>query len=164
MSAGADRMGDVNHVFGHWQWRMNHKNAKLDDKRKKLIQKALKLGYSTVDLIAAIDGCAKSPFHMGQNDRNAVYDGLDLILRDASKIDGFIKTNSLPEQVGGNHATHQPGNTKPRSRVEVVAGHLFGASAGQTRQGQGEGAGSIQGAATGETSRILEHVPDTGTD
>jgi len=106
MSADADSLS-VFAVFDHWRVRMNHPNAKLDDKRRKLIQKALKLGYTAAELIEAIDGCAKSPFHMGQNERSTVYDGLDLILRDASKIDGFIKHNSLPApQQGGTYANN----------------------------------------------------------
>lgn len=83
-------------IFKHWQERMNHPGSRLDDKRRKLIAKALKLGYAEENLIAAIDGCAKSAYHMGQNDSGKVYDSIDLIFRSADKIDGFIKTNSLP--------------------------------------------------------------------
>lgn len=107
---------DVIEVFDHWRTRMNHDRAMLDQKRTKLIKMALETGYTKADLIEAIDGCAKSPFHMGQNQDRKVYDGLDLILRDASKIDGFIKTNRVPIQLAGvgnekNRFGHQPDNS-----------------------------------------------------
>lgn len=76
-------------VFGYWQKAMGSPNSKLDDKRKKLIQGALK-HYGPREVCEAIKGCARSPWHMGQNDRNRKYNGLDLILRDAEHIDRFI--------------------------------------------------------------------------
>ena len=72
----------------------------VSDKRKKKIRGAMKLGYSPDDLKQAIDGCASSSFHMGQNDRQMVYDGLDLIFRDADHIDKFIKLQQMPAGPG----------------------------------------------------------------
>jgi len=77
-------------IFQHWQKIMNHPRAKLDKKRETKIAQALKLGYSIDDLKQAINGCANTPFNMGQNDRLQRYDDLELILRDASHIDRFI--------------------------------------------------------------------------
>lgn len=85
----------VAEVFDHWRVKMSSPRSKLDDKRKRLITNALK-NYSTEDLKQAIDGCAASPFHMGQNDRKEKYNGLDLILRNADKIDGFIAKALTP--------------------------------------------------------------------
>ncbi len=104
---------EVNEVFNYWREVMNHPKAKIDDKRRKLIDKAMKLGYSKDDLIAAINGCLKSPYHMGQNDSGTVYDDLGLILRDAGKIDGFIKKNVLPTKQQGEY--HE--NIKDSDRV-----------------------------------------------
>lgn len=84
---------DVREVFEHWQTRMNHPKAKLDNSRRGKIKAALKT-YPKDDLIQAIDGCAKSTFHMGQNDKGTVYDGLDLILRNADHIEKFIRMNT----------------------------------------------------------------------
>lgn len=75
---------------------MAHPKAKLDPKRDTAIRRALKLGYSESDLIAAIDGCSKTPHNMGDNDRGERYDGLDLILRDAAHIDRFIANAANP--------------------------------------------------------------------
>ncbi|WP_131779195.1 hypothetical protein [Legionella bozemanae] len=78
------------HIFEHWQKTMNYPRAKLDGKRQRIIIKALKLGYSIDDLKKAIDGCAKTPFNMRENDRRQVYDDISLILRDAEHIERFM--------------------------------------------------------------------------
>lgn len=80
----------VKRVFEHWKRVMNHPASHLDAKRRSVIQDRMKEGYSADHLILAIDGCAKSAWHMGQNDKSKVYDSLDLICRDASKVDGFM--------------------------------------------------------------------------
>lgn len=101
----------IGDVFEFWKTTMNHGKAKLDNKREKLITKALDLGYSVEDLKAAIVGCAKSEYHMGKNDNGTVYDDLGLILRDAGKIDGFIKksTQAIP------NAAYQSNNSRSGS-------------------------------------------------
>lgn len=86
---------DVSAVFDHWRSVMASPRSKLDDKRRKVIRAALK-NYSAEDLIAAIDGCRASPWHMGQNDRRQKYNGLDLILRNAEKIDQFMSFRDFP--------------------------------------------------------------------
>lgn len=86
----------VYEVFAYWQNVMGHPKAKLDRKRRDKITHRLKDGYSTDDLMRAIDGCAKSPHHMGQNDRGTVYDDIELICRDAPHVDKFIKLADQP--------------------------------------------------------------------
>lgn len=90
------RREQVAAVFDHWRLTMNHQRSVLDDKRRKLIEARMKDGYSIDDLKAAITGCSLSPFHMGQNEQGARYDGLELILRDGSKVDKFLATYRTP--------------------------------------------------------------------
>lgn len=90
---------EVVDVFDHWKEVHNHPRAKLDDKRKAVIRKALK-SYSADDLKLAIQGCKHSDFHQGKNDSGVIYDALSLILRDGDKIDKFIALASGPK--------HQP--------------------------------------------------------
>lgn len=93
--------GTTKRVFEYWRNVMNHHRSQLDEKRRKAIRAAIKMGYSEDDLRRAIDGCRNSPFHMGENDRNARYDELTLILRDASHIDRFIRQASeAPSRLG----------------------------------------------------------------
>ncbi len=86
----------TNGIFNYWQEAMNHPRAKLDKKRERIIQNALQLGYSIVDLKLAIDGCAKTPFNMGENDRRQVFDDISLIFRDAEHIERFINNATNP--------------------------------------------------------------------
>lgn len=82
-------MSGATEVFDYWRVKMKSPRSKMDSNRRTLITNALKL-YTSEDLKNAIDGCAGSPFHMGVNDQKTKYNGLDLILRNAEKIDGFM--------------------------------------------------------------------------
>jgi uncharacterized protein YdaU (DUF1376 family) len=83
--------GSVGMVFTYWQNQRGHEKAKLDDRREKAIKARLKDGYSVEDLCRAVDGIAKSPHHMGQNDSRTVYDDIELICRSAANVDKFRK-------------------------------------------------------------------------
>ena len=86
----------IRHVFQHWKTVMSHAGAKLDHKRKSMISKALKSGYSYEQLCDAITGCSYTPHNMGDNDRGQRYDGLHVILRDGDQIDRFIHNYQYP--------------------------------------------------------------------
>lgn len=78
--------------------------------REQKVNARLKQGYSVEQLCRAIDGCRKSPHHQGQNDTGTVYDDLELICRDAPKVDAFIaiasgKNNSPAAQAASRAAT-----------------------------------------------------------
>lgn len=77
---------DVQMVFDHWRQEHNHPQARLDDKRLKLIRVALK-SYTPEQLCQSISGFKNSAHHMGQNQTKTVYDSIGLFLRDAEHID-----------------------------------------------------------------------------
>lgn len=86
-----DKLTDAEfQVFEHWRVTLKHQRAKATPERKRLIAKALK-AYTVEELQQAITGVTRSPHHMGQNDRHTRYDDLELILRDAKHIEGFIR-------------------------------------------------------------------------
>jgi hypothetical protein len=93
-----EEVRDVGQVFMHWQASMHKPRALLDDKRRKLIRKALALGYTVSDLCKAIDGCKASAWHMGENERGKAFNTLELILRDAEKIDSFMGIADTPPE------------------------------------------------------------------
>ena len=78
-------------VFEYWQRVMGHQASKLDAKRVKSIKGRLADGYTVAQLCRAVDGCKYDPFSQGANDRQAVYDDIELICRDGPKVDKFIK-------------------------------------------------------------------------
>lgn len=82
-------------VFEHWKTMHQHSQAKLDDKRQRLIAKALK-AYSEADLCLCITGYLNSPHHMGQNDSATRYDAIELLLRDSQHIDAGLQFYKSP--------------------------------------------------------------------
>lgn len=77
-------------VFQHWVF-MLHKNPRrcaLGPTRRRAIDKALQL-YDEDTLLLAIEGCAASPWHAGDNDRDREFNGIELILRDEAHIERF---------------------------------------------------------------------------
>ncbi len=105
-SASPDR-DVIAEVFAYWQKVMDSPRSQLDDKRRKAIKGALKL-YEPRQVCEAILGCSRSAWHMGENDRRAKYNGLDLILRDAEHIDKFMelasKRTTGPESIEQRNA------------------------------------------------------------
>jgi len=80
----------VAEVFGYWvQATGRGSRTKLTTKRRKAVASRLKEGYTADDLRQAIDGCAGSAFHQGQNDQQTKYDDLVLICRDGEHVEQF---------------------------------------------------------------------------
>ena len=77
-------------IFAHWQTVHKKRSAKLDQKRRRLILRALK-AYSATQLCECIDGYARSPHHMGQNATGTKYDDIGLMLRDAAHIEAGLQ-------------------------------------------------------------------------
>jgi len=76
-------------VFNYWISKLGHTKAKFTRDRKGKISARLKEGFSIDELKRAIDGCAASSYHMGDNDDGKVYDNINLIFRNAEKIESF---------------------------------------------------------------------------
>ena len=77
-------------VWGHWLTVMGSERAVLDHKRRVKIAAAIH-DYGIEASCDAINGCAMSKFHMGDNPQQKKYNSIDLIFRDADKIEGFIQ-------------------------------------------------------------------------
>ncbi len=82
---------DVEKIFAYWAEKMGKPRAKLNSKRRRKVEARLAEGYSREDLLAAIDGCAKSPWHMGTNPDSRQWNDLELICRDGSKVESFME-------------------------------------------------------------------------
>lgn len=86
---------NVELVFKYWCQAMNHPRAKLDEKRRSLIARALK-DWTVDDLQKAITGCSLTPHNMGDNANDQRYDGLHIIFKDADNIERFIRNADKP--------------------------------------------------------------------
>jgi hypothetical protein len=96
---------EIAEVFEHWKVTFDHPKASLDAKRSALIKRALK-GYSVADLCASISGYRHSPHHMGQNERQTVYDAIELFLRDAEHIDKGLRFAEAPPPITSELTNH----------------------------------------------------------
>lgn len=90
-NSAPSREAQIWQVFVYWQDTCGHPKATLGPKRHRAIEARLKHGYSVERLCLAVDGCRGSPMHQGANDRNTVYDDIELICRDETKCDRFIE-------------------------------------------------------------------------
>jgi len=96
-------------VFAHWTRELDHSGAKPTVERITKIRARLRDGYTESDMIAAIDGCANSPFHRGENDSATKYDDLTLILRNGSNLEKFKE--KAPKSFGGYETPESVGET-----------------------------------------------------
>ena len=91
-AAHAHEQTAVDRVFGHWVY-MLHKSPRrtaLGPKRRRAIEQMLAL-YEEETLLLAIEGCAASAWHAGENDRGRAFDDLELILRDEPHVERFAE-------------------------------------------------------------------------
>ena len=74
----------------------------LDIKRMTAVKSAIH-DFGIEDCMRALDGCAKSDFHMGRNKQNKRYDDIELILRDQEHVERFIGyCNKADGEQGGD--------------------------------------------------------------
>lgn len=80
----------VERVFDHWVFMLgkNPKVCALGPKRRQAIDRALRL-YDEGVLLLAIEGCAASAWHNGDNDRDRAFNDIELILRDEAHVERF---------------------------------------------------------------------------
>jgi hypothetical protein len=83
---------EVQRVFDYWSVRLDHPRSKLDARRARLIRARL-AEFSVDALCRAVDGCARSDFHMGRHPKTVGqrHDGIGLIFRSAEHIERFIE-------------------------------------------------------------------------
>jgi len=84
----------IQEIFSYWKEKMKHPNAKLDSNRRGRIEARLREGRGLDEFKLAIDGCANSTYHQGDNDRRKVYDDIELICRDAKHFEMFKEINN----------------------------------------------------------------------
>jgi hypothetical protein len=96
--------GSVDTIFEHWKLSTGRKRAMLSERRSKLITKAIE-GYGIDDCKRVVDGAMASSFHRGANDEGKEYLDIELLFRDAQKIEQFIGYAEKPPKPTNRHKT-----------------------------------------------------------
>jgi hypothetical protein len=80
----------VERVFEHWVVMLQHSRTRvaLGPTRRRAVEKALEL-YDVETLLMAIEGCASSRWHGGDNDRGRAYNDLTFIVHNEERIERF---------------------------------------------------------------------------
>lgn len=88
--AAPEAVSPEERVFAHWVWMMGKapRRTVLGPERRKVLRRALEL-YDVETLMLAIEGCAGSAWHAGDNDRGTAYNDLELILRNERNVERF---------------------------------------------------------------------------
>jgi len=139
----------IENVWKEYIQIMAKPRARLDDKRRRLIAKALEI-YTYDELVHAIKGYTFSPFHMGDNEKKKRWDDIELLLRDAQHIDAGL---ALYENHTGGPNSRPPAGALNggRSRSQGFSPHerwnAFGDRAPGARGLPGAGEGSPAGSA-----------------
>lgn len=97
-------------IFDYWKAERGHPKAILSSERKEAIQDRLAENYSVERIKQAIRGIKRSEHHMGKNDRNMVYDDIELICRYGSNVDQLA---DLEEKLIQKVATAPPSPLLP---------------------------------------------------
>lgn len=86
---------EIQEVFDHWiavHKAESKRKPILDVKRRRLLAVSI-YDFGVDGCKEAIDGCANSHFHMGQNKRGKIYNSLELIFRSVGDTERFIGYN-----------------------------------------------------------------------
>jgi hypothetical protein len=87
-----EALSPLERVFEHWVFMLGKAPGRvaLGPQRRRAIERALDL-YPEATLLLAVEGCASSAWHAGDNDRRRPFDDLALILRDEEHIERFAE-------------------------------------------------------------------------
>lgn len=131
-----DLVRAVNKVWGHYHAVMGPRSDAPDGEQRRIIRDALKVANGSNydekadELCRAIDGCARSAFHMGQNERKKKYNRLSQILKGKrggkttrEQIDMFLE---IAENSGlQSHVTSATHARVQQARRDVLDGWEF---------------------------------------
>lgn len=74
-------------------WKANNKRVNegvIGQKQIALVMDRLAEGFSVIALCHAFEGCLSSDHHIGRNERNTVYDSVELVYKDTANVNRFI--------------------------------------------------------------------------
>lgn len=83
------RDAEILEIFTYWQKTLGYR-SKLDEARRSKIAARLADGFTVAQLKDVVDRTKKDPWRQGDNPRRKRYDGIDLIFRNAAKVEEYL--------------------------------------------------------------------------
>lgn len=118
-------------VFDHWVVMMgrNPRRTVLGPERRRALRRALEL-YDVDTLMLAIEGCACSAWHAGENDRGTAYNDIELIVRNERNVERFAEMGERLRERARVQAQRQ----RERAQEAAAATPEGGVEAGATAE------------------------------
>ncbi len=141
---GGDNIALASDLVAYWKKAVGKPKARTTAGRVQKVRARLDEGYSAEDIRRAIDGCATTPFNMGENDSAKEYNDITLICRNGEKLEAFRdaapapvsdRYSAMPEDVimrireferEANEALSE-GRTDDYNAANTALGELIGA-------------------------------------
>ena len=111
------RRGEAELVFRYWQAKLGHTKAMFSRDRETKLCARLAEGATPDELCYAVDGIAKSRFHMGENDSGTRYDGIETLFRNRANVEKFAGS-----QRGYRDSVPHPFVAEAMQAVQQLAG------------------------------------------
>ncbi len=87
-------------AFDFWVWVMEKRATTMfTPERRRKVEGRLRDGYTLMDLIRGICGCAGSKWHQGDNEEGVKHEDLELICRNGVKLDALMERSGGEEEV-----------------------------------------------------------------
>lgn len=124
----------IERVFAHWVYMLGRHPGRvaLGPKRRAVIERALGL-YDEETLLLAVDGCAASRWHAGENDRGRAFNDLELILRDEAHVERFAEDGERLRQRAERELRRREAEARALASGEVVELDVAGAAAAREK-------------------------------
>lgn len=120
IAPAADRT-PVERIFDHWVYMLGKNSARtaLGPARRRVIERALAL-YDEDTLLLAVEGCAASAWHAGQNDRGRPFNDIELILRDEQHVERFAADGEALRERAEREVQRQATEQRAAERVVEI--------------------------------------------
>lgn len=106
--------------------RLYHPRWKATKKDRDRVRARLKEGFTVADLKRAIVGCHRTPFNLGQNERQQKYLSFELITRDATKVSQFVERFDEAERRAAGGGSQRQNASAERLARFAAGGHDAG--------------------------------------
>jgi hypothetical protein len=107
-------------IFEYWRVTMGKGHTvKFGNDRRQKVRARLREGYTVEQIKRAIDGCAGSAFHRGENDGHREYNDLTLICQTSAKLEQFIEMGPPVSTVVRSSEDLEPDIERQRELVEL---------------------------------------------